>query len=305
MRFGLVMVTSPLAAQEPAATIYGASMEPIVQTEDVDRFYALYDAAQGRPTAEQLQRDYLDQGTDGLRQFAKLRNITGARIAETLAKNPALYAEARKCMVVLPRVRERVELALNKLRDLYPRARFPPVTIAVGRGKPVGVGSPDTGVQIGLEALCATQWLNPDVEDRFVYVIAHEFIHVQQAPELADKQNQTVLEGSLIEGIAEFVAELTAGRIAYAQSGASTAGREKEIEMKFLADVDKTELSDWLFNGTADTPGDLGYWVGYRIAKAYYRHASDKQLALREILEMSDPKEFLSKSGWYPGIELL
>ena len=75
--------------------------------------------------------------------------------------------------------------------------------------------------------------------------------------------------------------------------------------MKFLADVDKTELSDWLFNGTADTPGDLGYWVGYRIAKAYYRHASDKQLALREILEMSDPKEFLSKSGWYPGIELL
>ena len=47
--------------------------------------------------------------------------------------------------------------------------------------------------------------------------------------------------------------------------------------------------------------GDLGYWVGYRIVKAYYQRAADKQQALREILELSDPKAFLAKSGWRPG----
>jgi hypothetical protein len=80
---------------------------------------------------------------------------------------------------------------------------LPPVTIAVGRGKPVGVGSSTNGVQIGLEALCATNYLNPNVEDRFVHVIAHEYAHVQQVPALVDDENATVLEGSLNEGAAE------------------------------------------------------------------------------------------------------
>ncbi|HEY1607337.1 MAG TPA: hypothetical protein VGF77_17240 [Allosphingosinicella sp.] len=38
--------------------------------------------------------------------------------------------------------------------------------------------------------------------------------------------------------------------------------------------------------------------------KAYYEHARDKRRAIREILEMNDPKAFLAKSGWYPGIRL-
>lgn len=277
---------------------------PTIQIEDVDRFYKVYDAADGHPTADQMQRDYLDPGSEGLHQFAKVRNITGTRIADSLAKNPQLYSNARRCMAVLPRVRQRLEIALANLGRLYPEARFPPVTIAVGRGKPVGVGSPASGVQIGLEALCATDWLNPNVEDRFVYVIAHEYAHVQQAEALVDNEHPTVLEGSLIEGAAEFVAELTAGDVSYSHFRASTAGREKEIETAFVSDQDKTALSDWLYNGTPEKPGDLGYWVGYRIVKAYYLHATDKRQALREILEMTDPRALLAQSGWYPGIEL-
>jgi hypothetical protein len=98
-------------------------------------------------------------------------------------------------------------------------------------------------VQIGLEALCAADFLNPDVEDRFVYVIAHEFAHVQQAQELVDNEHPTVLEMSLIEGAAEFTAELIAGKVAYAYLDAATAGRAKDIETAFVGDVDKTDLS--------------------------------------------------------------
>ena len=168
----------------------------------------------------------------------------------------------------------------------------------------MGVGSPVTGVQIGFEALCATNYMNPSVEDRFVHVIAHEYAHVQQVPALVDNEHPTVLEESLMEGAAEFTAELISGEVAYSQFGALTTGHEREIEIPFVADEDQTDLSKWLNNGTPQKPGDLGYWVGYRVAKSYYQHVSDKRQALREILEMTDPKALLTHSGWYPGIQL-
>jgi len=275
-----------------------------IHIEDVDRFYKVYDAAGGHPTADQLQHDYLDPGSDGLHQFAKMRKISGAAIAETLAKRPEIYSGAKRCVDVLPTVRRRVGVALRTLGHLYPEAQFPPVTVAVGRGKPVAVGSPVSGVQIGLEALCATDWLNPNVEDRFVHVIAHEYTHVQQVPALVDDENPTVLEMSLIEGAAEFTAELISGSVSNSRLGESTAGHEKEIETAFIADEDKTDISAWLYNSTPEQPRDLGYWVGYRIVKSYYQNANDERRALREILQMTDPKAFLGKSGWYPGIQI-
>lgn len=83
-----------------------------------------------------------------------------------------------------------------------------------------------------------------------------------------------------------------------------TKGREQEIESAFVPDVDKHDISKWLYNSTMEQPSDLGYWVGYRIVKAYYLRAADKKAAVREILQMRDPKAFLAKSGWTPGMAL-
>jgi len=206
------------------------SASPEIHTEDVELFYKVYDAAGGRPSAEQLQRDYLDAGSDGLHQLAKVRNVTGVRMADTLAKRPEIYSGARRCMAVLPRVRERVDTALRTLLRLYPQARTPPVTIAVGRGKPAGVGSPVTGLQIGLEALCGADWLNPNVEDRFVHTIAHEYAHVQQVAAIVDAEHPTVLTRSLSEGGAEFVGELISGKTGFTHFAGLTQGRERSME---------------------------------------------------------------------------
>jgi len=286
------------------ASIADAAEGPEIQIEDVERFYEIYDAANGRPTVEQLQRDYLDVGTDGLHTLAQIRNVTAQSIADRIAKQPELYTNAKRCLAVLPRVRQRLGVSLRELVNLYPQARIPPVTIVVGRGKPVGVGNPDTGLQIGLEALCAVDWFNPNLEDRFVHVIAHEYAHVQQVPNRAGEDHFTVLQRSLLEGIAELAAELTSGKTAYSHFGPLTQGREKEIETAFVADQDKTELSQWLDNSTLEQPADLGYWVGYRIAKAYYQQTADKTQAFRDLLQMTDAKAFLTRSGWYPGIQL-
>lgn len=282
-----------------------ASIHPDIRIDDVDHFYRLYDAAGGHPTAETLQHGYIDTGSEGLHRLAQIRRVTGEAIAANIAKNPAIYADAKRCMAALPRVRERTSAALAKLGELYPAMELRPVTVVVGRGKPVGA-TDATGVMIGLEALCAVAWMEPDIENRFVHVLAHEYAHVQQAirsPAFYDNEKPTVLEESLIEGAADFIGELTSGGISV-EFASRTQGREKEIETAFVLDEDKTELSAWLYNGTLTTPGDLGYWVGYRIVKSYYQHASDKRKAVREIIEMTDAKAFLAKSGWYPGIRL-
>src|SRR4029079_8664736 len=131
---GVVSCALLSAAAAPAAG-------PAIGMDDVALFYQVYDAASGHPTAEQLQSDYLDRGSDGLHQFAKVRNTSGASIAAALAKRPEIYGDSTLCVPALPRVRTRLEAALGKLAVLYPEAKLPPVTIAVGRGKPVAVGS--------------------------------------------------------------------------------------------------------------------------------------------------------------------
>jgi hypothetical protein len=278
---------------------------PVIQAQDVTRFYQIYDAAHGHPSALQLDQMYLTPGSEALHEFARLRNVTGARIADTIEKNQAIYEQARSCLAVLPSVKQRLTVAFDKLAHLYPAAKFPPVTFVIGRGRPVGITSA-SGAVMGLEALCAADFMDPNLENRFVHTIAHEYGHVQQTQAARDLEagmpGATVLHMSLIEGAAEFTAELISGDVGNYQHKAWTKGREAAIEAKFVADMDKTDLSDWMNNGpgTAEKPGDLGYWVGYRIVKSYYEHAPDKHQALREIFELRDPKAFLAKSGWKP-----
>jgi hypothetical protein len=102
----------------------------------------------------------------------------------------------------------------------------------------------------------------------------------------------------------DFVEEMISGGVANVAVFASAEGREMEIETRFAADLDNTDLSDWVDNTTPENVGQLGYWVGYRIARSYYHHAPDKRAAIREMIEMTDPHAFLARSGWYPGIVL-
>jgi hypothetical protein len=283
-----------------------ACAAPDVHIEDVTLFYKVYDAANGHPAADRIQHDYIDKGSDGLRRFFKERRTTAARVAQSVADHPQVYVDARKCLAVLPPAKTRVSAALAKLGALYPEAKFPPVTVAIGRGKPVAIAD-QTGVMIGLESLCAVTWLSPNLENRVTYVIAHEYTHVQQAlasPAFYNKDKPTVLEAALIEGAAEFMGILTSGGTSYAYFARATQGREKQIETAFAPDEDKSDLSAWFFNGTLAKPGDMGYWVGRRIVQSYYEHAADKRQAIRDIIEIKDAHAFLAKSGWYPGIPL-
>ncbi|WP_046659583.1 DUF2268 domain-containing putative Zn-dependent protease [Lysobacter capsici] len=305
----LLRLTIFLAALAASAAAHAGKVQgPDIRIDDVTRFYALYDATGGKPSVAQIEQDYLAGGTQSLHEFAKLRRVTAQSIADRLASDPAIYANAKDCLAALPAVKKRLIVSFDRLAALYPQARFPRVAIVVGRGRPVGITNP-AGVTIGLEALCAADIMNPDVEDRFVHVIAHEYAHIQQTMDTEFEKgdpNATVLRLALAEGAAEFIGELISGNVGNARHAAWTRGKELEIESAFVRDMDGTDLTAWFYDRRigSDKPYDMGYWVGYRIVKAYYLQAKDRKAALKEIIEIDDPKAFLAKSGWTPGMKL-
>ena len=275
-----------------------------IVTSDVDRFYALYDDPALFAQPDTLAARYLADASPGLREYMAMRRITPERVAKALREKPELYRDARGCAQKLGSVRTRLGAATDRLAALYPAAVFPPITIALSRGAPVAAAN-GKGLYVSLEALCAAKFLEADDEDRFVHVIAHEYVHAQQPLAQIESEEETVLHAALVEGAAEFVAEKISGSPGYTHLHRWMKGRETAIEQAFLAEKDgKAMGSRWLYNqrGTEDWPGDLGYWVGYRVAKSYYDRTPDKAAAIKAIIEMRDPAAFLAASGWKPNI---
>lgn len=280
------------------------SAEPLVEirTSDVDLFYKVYDAANGAPTAEALQHGYIDAGSDAVRQFVPERIKSATALATTIAQHRDVYEQARKCMDALPAMKTKLQEAFHTLANIDADATFPPVTVLIGRNSSAG-STGRSGVLIGLEVICRASWLQPDISERLLHLIAHEYGHIQESPDLNDPTKPTsVLKQSLVEGVAELVAELISGEVGNAHLKKWTAGRERAIGEAFLADADSQDVSRWLYSGvgTPEQPGFLGYWVGYRIAKAYYLKAEDKRSALKTLLALRDPKAILAESGWKP-----
>src|SRR5580693_7825173 len=119
----VIAVAAAWTCSASAAPAAAAVARPRILTQDVIRFFEIYDAADGRPTEEQLQRDYIDSGSEGLHQFAKVRNLSGHTLARALALRPADYSGARRCVAALDDVRRRLTIALGKLGELYPAAK--------------------------------------------------------------------------------------------------------------------------------------------------------------------------------------
>lgn len=277
-----------------------------VRVDDVTRFFEVFDASGGRPRAETLQRDYLVAGSDALGEFTGIRIGSMERLAQDIVKRPELYERARSCAAAMPEIRSRVVDALGKLGAVVPTARFPPVTILVGRGNTGGVTTP-AGVVIGLEALCNADWMQADVADRFVHLIAHEFVHVQQHGAAVEVAAPTLLYQTLLEGGAEYVGELISGQVANIHLHAWARGRECALEREFLVESEGTDLSRWLYNGPGndDRRGDLGYWVGYRIAQAYVARSADRERAIGQLLDVrpETAAKLFEASDWKPSCD--
>lgn len=286
----LLLATASQAAGDPFAAR--------VRYEDVDRFYRVYDEAGGRPSADRLRRGYIEAGSAGVREFVPNRILSPEALAAAIGKDRPTYERARQCRAALPAVDRRMRATYLAFQTALPEADLPDTTILIGRGNSGGTTG-RSGVLIGLEVVCDPGPGRLPLDIRLTHLIAHELAHTQQAFFTGD----TLLAAALNEGVAEFLGELTSGAPLNAEMFAKADARAAEIERAFAAEMMGKDTRRWLYNGpgTDAWPGDLAYWVGYRIARRYYERTPDKRAAIRTMLKSTDAPAFLRASGWAPG----
>jgi hypothetical protein len=273
-----------------------------LQVDDLHRLAGVLrsiDAEAVVDTAAVIEGEYLARASPRLRVYAARYHVTAASIRGELAAQPSLYADLDALADSLLAKRAVLRPAFARLVDLFPNAAFPPIWFVVGHNGPGGMTRQE-GVIIAAERFTHRP-------GNVVPLVLHELAHFQQAMVQGVEVYQrilgperTLLALALREGSADLIAELTTGQHINPAAERYGLAHEPELWSRFREDMHRREPGDWMFVRPAnpDWPSDLGYWIGYRIAKSYYDQAQDKRQAILDILRLTDFDAFLRASGY-------
>jgi hypothetical protein len=313
-------VSTHLAAAGPAPEPHPArGIDPLtaeIDARDALRFAQLM-KDDALPSAEALQRGYLDGAGLGVKIFTPARIVDAQRLARAVAAKPGDYRYAiRECLPQLPALRSDLRAIYLAYAGLLPERPLPELKIVFGARTSGGTASAEAQV-IGLEVVCLPGTTPAQFRTAMRGFFAHETVHTWQTDESPQELADPLLGQSLREGVPEFLAALVTGEVMYGQRDEWARGREAWLWQEFqrdrqamLADRDsvRTPLNSprflrWFANyGTAPEgwPYEAGYWIGMRIAEAYVARASDKRAAIRTLLALRDPAAILKDSGYAP-----
>ena len=284
-------------------------MKAKLVTTDITNFWDAYDRAQ-KDTANRLaiyKEYYIAKGSPGLQDYFAMKVGNMRSFVRGHDKKEKFYAAIRQNTLQLEAQKPRMIQSFVRFKELYPDARFPAIVFVIGNWTSGGTAS-NNGLLIGadqymkspdipLDELNLWEKNNFGLLEHLPNIIAHELIHFNQSG-LA--QDTTLLAAAIKEGMADFFAELISGRTANQRIHEWARGKEGQIWTDFKKEMYLARARNWIGNAnqeTPDHPADLGYWIGYTICKAYYDRAADKQLAVREMLNIKDFRAFYEKSG--------
>lgn len=268
----------------------------VFHTEDISLFWKVFDATSPKFDAKAFQKDYLDTGSPGLKGFIRMRIESGSNLSKTIKKDPSYYQQIRESSLSINSRKEKMHEYFSALKKIYPQAVFPDVYFVIGVRNSGGTTF-SGGLIIGAEMFGkATATFNPEVDiDVVEFVVVHELIHYQQKYVASN----TLLAQSIREGAADFICELVAGT--HSNTAIHEYGNRHAAELwnEFSQKMDGTDWGFWLYSSKDKSkPKDLGYWMGYKISKAYYDKMDSKTQAVYDILNIRDFKEFLKQSGY-------
>lgn len=292
----------------------------MVQTIDIDHFWEAFDKLKNCKThADSInvfQRVYFDRATDGFKDFIKVRNFTPEKYVLAVAKYPKYYASVRNNTFESKKATPYIEDIFAKFKKVYPDFKPFKVCFAIGLIGTAGTVS-DHFVLIGAEMSTAnasvdfSEFKNDNLKriigsdepilQKIINLVAHECVHTQQA---SSKDPETykcmLLYASVMEGICDFIGEMISGQTINKVAQEYGIENEAILWQQFQEEMCQKDFKKWLYNFSEveDRPADLGYFMGYQIAKAYYEKASDKQKAVADIITQGNPIQFLELSGY-------
>lgn len=281
----------------------------VLVTADIERFWEAFDEGTDAAT---LQRRYLERGSPQLKAFLEKRIGSAEKLSATVTRNRAYYASIRENTLAAasPDFERRLREAFTRAKALDPQATFPPTALLIGRMSSGGTTSRDA-ILIGLELFTAAASSPRDTFDDFersatqeasnllVPLIAHEHVHILQQ-QYGQPSNGTLLERCVSEGMADFIGEKVGGAVVGGAMYQWAKAREGELWAEFQQAQDGTDVSRWLYNQgkDPDRPGDLGYFIGYRIAQAYAKRVGDEARAVQQLVRAKDLKALARESGY-------
>lgn len=314
-RPALLVCLAALALAAPPASAQTVR----VVTDDLDRFWQAFDAVEATPDSLErlalVERLYLAPGTPGLDAMIERRGYTAADYVQAIARYPEFWASVRRNTAHARAAATGIRAGVDGLRVLYPDLRPATVYFTVGALMTNGMTLGST-VFIGSELALADsttpthelperlgqslrRYFATNPAERLPFLSVHEAVHTQQGPFGA-----TLLAVSLQEGVAEFLAALATGEPSPTPAVAFMAANEARVLGRFSTEMFSPNTDDWLYNDTDNAFGvrDLGYAVGYTIARALVDRGDDRQAAVRHLIELDyqDPaavEELVDASG--------
>ena len=289
-----------------------------IELADVDRFATLFRRTSGHPSAEQVQREYLDPGSYGVRVFTPDRIRDARHLAATIAANPDLYARALDtCLPIVRGTTAQLRATYLALHGLLPERQLPRIYLVMGANNSGGTAGPGAQV-LGLEVLCRMADTPDRLREIMSGIYAHETVHTLQDEPEAIRQAGPLLGSVLIEGAADFIAGLVTGRLMDPARAAWAMPRRAALWRQFEADLVTTRqagqnikrgtaagdaLHRWVGNyGSAPQgwPGELGYWLGQDMWQRWYDRQPNKPAAIRAMLALDDPASVLEQGRFRP-----
>jgi hypothetical protein len=287
------------------AVSFGASTptEVNLDLEGPRRFAeALAAADSGVSLKRALRQHYFDGGSDAQRYFLRYANAARpGKLARCVQDLRPLYDRIIERLPEFEASAAEIHSSSLELEAAYPDAEFPDIHVHVGCLNSGGTAS-DHGLHVGLEHFSRpvdfeppSAWLDYALHppDLFTDLVVHELAHFQQGTE-----RSTLLHMALAEGGADYIGERFAGEVVLRNHDFGLA-HEAEIWAAFEAQMHEGPMTGhWFYEDAGKWPRDLGYFVGYRIAKAYVEQAEEDEAALRALFALEDVEAILAQSGY-------
>lgn len=271
--------------------------------DDAERFAKIF-SIKSIPGEKQIKTQYLEMGTKGIEIFTPYRIKNEKNLALAISENPKAYKKGVD--ICLPAARDMAidaKRVLNKIQTLLGQNKSAPTFILFGADNSGGTANSD-GLSIGLEVLCRFSNTEEEAKEVILGLVAHEIVHVYQSRTAKKSiEKNTLLRQALIEGVADFVANISLGKITKSEIERHNYGLKNEalIWSEFKVVMLENTFKPWMYGSGVDgRPSDLGYWIGKQIAKSYYEQSDDKNQALKELLYLEDPKSILLVSSYDP-----
>lgn len=292
-----------------------------VQKTDILNFWKAYDklplCKNKKDSIEIIQKFYLDKATNGLKEFQKVRDFSPEFFVERIKKYDKYYKSIRENSLLIANSNIIDKSIIENFKKIYPVAKAKKICFAIGPMSTGGTISNDylligTEIYLGDKSTDLSEVANEhikniamgnetknDIIKSLREVVTHEFVHTQQN-EITEKSPCKLLRYILNEGIADFIAEKILeeprkNKIKIDDIGIS----EYELWEELKSELCTENYTNWLWNNDIkDRPSDIGYFMGYQIAKAYYENSTNKQKAIVEIIQMDNPILFLEKSKY-------